>query len=78
LTSAHLFTKTKDMKIAVLRETKAGEKRVALTPTVAQQFIKQGYSCLVETQAGYQSNFSDEAYTQAGLLIQKKMAHQWT
>jgi NAD(P) transhydrogenase subunit alpha len=57
------------MKIAVLRETKAGEKRVALSPTVATQFIKQGYNCLVETQAGYNSNFSDEAYTQVGCRI---------
>jgi NAD(P) transhydrogenase subunit alpha len=57
------------MKIAVVKETKAGEKRVALSPSVAQQFIKQGYTCLVETQAGYASNFSDEAYQQAGCTI---------
>jgi NAD(P) transhydrogenase subunit alpha len=57
------------MKIAVLRETKAGEKRVALSPTVATQFIKQGYNCLIETQAGYNSNFSDEAYAQVGCRI---------
>lgn len=57
------------MKIAVLKETKAGEKRVALSPTVAQQFIKQGYSCLIETHAGYASNFSDETYQQAGCTI---------
>lgn len=57
------------MKIAVLKETKAGEKRVALSPTVAQQFIKQGYSCSVESLAGYASNFSDEAYQQAGCTI---------
>ncbi len=57
------------MKIAVLKETKAGEKRVALSPTVAQQFIKQGHSCLIETQAGYASNFSDEAYQNAGCSV---------
>lgn len=57
------------MKIAVVKETKAGEKRVALSPTVAQQFIKQGYSCLVESNAGYTSNFSDEAYQQAGCNV---------
>jgi NAD(P) transhydrogenase subunit alpha len=57
------------MKIGVVKETKNGEKRVALTPAVAQQFIKQGYTCQVETQAGYASNFSDEMYQQAGCVI---------
>ena len=57
------------MKISVVKETKIGEKRVALTPSVAKQFIKQGYTCFVETQAGYASNFSDEAYQEAGCSI---------
>ncbi len=57
------------MKIGVVKETRPGEKRVALSPAVAQQFIKQGYQCLVETQAGYASNFSDDHYTQAGCTI---------
>ncbi|TAE89969.1 MAG: Re/Si-specific NAD(P)(+) transhydrogenase subunit alpha [Bacteroidetes bacterium] len=57
------------MKIIVLKETKHHEKRVALTPAVAQQFIKLGYSCLVETNAGYASNFDDEAYLKAGCEI---------
>ena len=57
------------MKIGVVKESKSGEKRVALTPAVAQQFIKQGFSCLVESNAGYLSNFSDEAYVQAGCSI---------
>lgn len=57
------------MKIAVVKETKIGEKRVALTPAVAQQFSKQGYVCLVESQAGYASNFSNEAYIASGCTI---------
>jgi H+-translocating NAD(P) transhydrogenase subunit alpha len=62
------------MKIAVIKETKTGEKRVALTPAVASQFIKQGYSCLVQSQAGYASNFSDEAYLQSGCQIETDIA----
>ena len=58
------------MKIAILKESKAGEKRVAITPAVAQQFIKQGYTCLIEQDAGYASNFSDKAYEQAGCSIE--------
>lgn len=57
------------MKIFVVKESRTGEKRVALTPAVASQFIKQGYSCIVETQAGYNSNFDDEAYKNAGCTI---------
>lgn len=57
------------MKIAVLKESKSGEKRVAITPAVAQQFIKQGYTCFVEQEAGYASNFSDKAYEQIGCTI---------
>lgn len=57
------------MKIAVIKETRPGEKRVALSPAVTQQFIKQGYSCSVETKAGYDSNFDDEAYKNAGCTI---------
>lgn len=57
------------MKIAILKESKAGEKRVAITPAVAQQFIKQGYTCMIEQDAGYASNFSDKAYEQAGCSI---------
>lgn len=59
------------MKIAVVKETREGEKRVALSPTVAKEFIKKGYSCVVETQAGYASNFSDEAYREAGCSIEQ-------
>lgn len=57
------------MRIAVVKETREGEKRVALSPSVALQFIKKGYSCQVESQAGYASNFSNEAYEEAGCTI---------
>lgn len=57
------------MKIAVLKETRTGEKRVALTPATASQFIKLGFTCSIEAGAGYASNFSDEAYTQAGCTV---------
>lgn len=60
------------MKIFVLKESKPNEKRVALTPLVAAQFIKQGYSCLVERNAGYNSNFDDESYKNVGCNIVDK------
>lgn len=60
------------MKIAVLKETREGENRVALTPNVCIQLIKQGFECLVENNAGYNSNFNDESYAKAGCQIMSK------
>ncbi|OYU96892.1 MAG: NAD(P)(+) transhydrogenase (Re/Si-specific) subunit alpha [Bacteroidetes bacterium B1(2017)] len=60
------------MKIAVVKESRKAENRVALTPQVAQQLIKNGHEVLVESKAGYASNFSDDAYTKAGCTISSK------
>jgi NAD(P) transhydrogenase subunit alpha len=57
------------MKIGVLKESREKEKRVALTPAVAVQFIKAGYTCMVETGSGLNSNFSDKNYSDAGCSI---------
>jgi NAD(P) transhydrogenase subunit alpha len=57
------------VKIGVIKETKSGEKRVALTPQVAAQLVKLGYSCSIEQGAGYSSNFSDDAYANSGCSI---------
>jgi NAD(P) transhydrogenase subunit alpha len=61
------------MKILVLKESKLNEKRVALTPAIASQYIKQGYDCFVESNAGYDSNFDNEAYKNAGCVIVNKL-----
>lgn len=57
------------MKIGTIKETKAGENRVALSPDVVKNFIKQGFECIIESGAGIASNFSDEIYTAAGASI---------
>ncbi|WP_247237730.1 Re/Si-specific NAD(P)(+) transhydrogenase subunit alpha [Telluribacter sp. SYSU D00476] len=57
------------MKIAVPKETKPLERRVALTPDVVKSLQKAGFSCLIETGAGEASYFSDDLYLQAGALI---------
>lgn len=68
----HLNKFNLQVKIAVLKETREGENRVALTPNVCGQLIKQGYECLVENNAGYNSNFNDEAYLNVGCKIISK------
>lgn len=57
------------MKIAVPKETKEREKRVALTPDVVKSLIKTGFECYVETNAGLNSYFDDASYTEAGAKI---------
>jgi NAD(P) transhydrogenase subunit alpha len=57
------------LKIAVPKETKPYEKRVALTPDVIKSLVKAGFSCIIENGAGFSSNYLDEAYQQAGATI---------
>lgn len=57
------------MKIAVPKETKFKENRVALTPDAIKDLVKKGFECLVETGAGLNSYFADEAYADAGALM---------
>ncbi len=57
------------MKIGTIKETRADENRVALSPNVCKQFIKNGFECIIESGAGITSFFSDEAYTAAGATV---------
>jgi NAD(P) transhydrogenase subunit alpha len=57
------------MKLAVPKETKLKENRVALTPDVVKDLVKKGFEVTVESSAGMNSFFSDEAYTAAGAQL---------
>lgn len=62
------------MKIAVLRETFPGERRVALVPAVVPQVKKLGdekhpVEVLVETGAGEAAGFTDEMYREKGAEV---------
>ena len=57
------------MKIGTTRELRQGENRVALSPTVCKQFIKNGFECFIESGAGENSFFSDVAYSEAGATV---------
>ncbi len=57
------------MKLAVLKEHKPFEKRVALTPDICGNLIKNGFQVSVEKEAGFASFFSDDAYKAAGATI---------
>jgi NAD(P) transhydrogenase subunit alpha len=57
------------VQIAVPRESKVGETRVAATPATVAQLIGLGYDVLVESGAGEASSFADSAYSDAGARI---------
>jgi len=57
------------MKIAVLREGAAGEKRVAASPETVRKFIALGAQVAVEHGAGGQASVSDADYEAAGATV---------
>jgi NAD(P) transhydrogenase subunit alpha len=57
------------VNIAVPKETKVKENRVALTPDVVKDLIKKGFTVTIEKGAGENSYFKDEVYTAAGATI---------
>lgn len=57
------------MKIAVVRETVAGERRVALVPESCAKLAKAGIEVCVERGAGEAAFFPDEGYRAAGASL---------
>ncbi|MCG6989028.1 MAG: Re/Si-specific NAD(P)(+) transhydrogenase subunit alpha [Gemmatimonadetes bacterium] len=57
------------MKVAVLKETRAGEHRVALVAQGVQTLSKSGLEVVVESGAGEAAGISDDGYKQAGASI---------
>jgi NAD(P) transhydrogenase subunit alpha len=62
------------MKIAVLKERRSGEKRVAISPEVAGKLIALGFDVSVEKGAGESASFFDEAYKTTGASIAESAA----
>jgi H+-translocating NAD(P) transhydrogenase subunit alpha len=57
------------VQLAVLTETRAGERRVALVPDVVKKLVTAGWDVAVQSGAGVGAAFSDEAYAGAGATI---------
>ncbi len=62
------------MKIAIVKERREGERRVAATPETAKRFAGLGLEVVVEQAAGSAASFPDEAYRQAGAAIAESAA----
>ncbi|MFC6343387.1 NAD(P)(+) transhydrogenase (Re/Si-specific) subunit alpha, partial [Nocardioides hankookensis] len=57
------------MKIAVARETRAGEMRVAMVPELVAKLTGLGYEVAVEPGAGRHALIADEEYAEAGAVL---------
>ena len=57
------------MKIAVLKESRPYEKRVAATPDTVKKMVKMGLSVAVEQGAGLHASIADSHYRDAGATI---------
>ncbi len=55
--------------VGVLRESAAGERRVAVTAETARKLVARGARVLIEAGAGLPAGQTDEAYRQAGAEI---------
>src|SRR5256886_17537660 len=54
------------MKVGVVKEIKADEYRVALTPAGARELVQRGHDVPVESGAGEGSSFPDAPYEPVG------------
>ncbi|MFA6279847.1 MAG: Re/Si-specific NAD(P)(+) transhydrogenase subunit alpha [Bdellovibrionales bacterium] len=57
------------MKIAVLKERRPLEMRVAATPDTVKRFKALGYDVAVESDCGIEASYLDEAYGAAGAVV---------
>lgn len=62
-------TNLRSVKIAVARETREGEARVAMVPELVGKLTGLGYEVLVEPGAGSNAEFADEEYAEAGASL---------
>ena len=57
------------VEVRVVKESAAGERRVAATPETVKKLIAAGAQVIVERGAGTGAGFIDQAYTDAGALL---------
>jgi len=57
------------MRIAVAKEIRAGEKRVALVPDIISKLTRAGLDVVIESGAGVAAQFSDQQFIDAGATV---------
>lgn len=62
------------MKIAVLKETRSGETRVAASPETVKKYVGMGAEVTVQSGAGDSARFADTDFVEAGAAISPSAA----
>ena len=57
------------MKLAIVKERRVNERRVAATPDSVKHLVGLGLEAVVESGAGSEAQFADDSYTAAGATI---------
>ncbi|MBX3079317.1 MAG: alanine dehydrogenase [Cryobacterium sp.] len=65
------------MKVAIPKEIKNNEFRVAITPAGVHDLVANGHDVIVETGAGIGSSITDDEYESAGARISATAAETW-
>jgi NAD(P) transhydrogenase subunit alpha len=65
------------LKVGVPKEIHSGERRVAVVPRMAAKLAKLGFDVMVESGAGHQAAFTDQAYEEAGARIVADPVKVW-
>jgi NAD(P) transhydrogenase subunit alpha len=65
------------MRVAVPRERRPGERRVAATPETVGRLLQLGFQVAIESAAGAGASFGDEDYKASGAQIVKDARELW-
>jgi NAD(P) transhydrogenase subunit alpha len=65
------------MKLGIVKETRAEERRVAASPQVVGKWVKAGWEVVIEGGAGDEAAYPDEQYVAAGATVVDRAA-AWT
>ncbi|MBK6695461.1 MAG: Re/Si-specific NAD(P)(+) transhydrogenase subunit alpha [Myxococcales bacterium] len=66
------------MRVAIPRELRVGERRVAATPDTAARLIKLGFDVSIEKGAGEAASFRDAEYEAAGVTVVSDASALWS
>src|ERR1043165_2099058 len=62
------------MKLGIVKETRAEERRVAASPAVVAKWVKGGWDVAVERGAGADASYPDAQYEAVGASIVDRQA----
>lgn len=57
------------MKVGIIRDTDEGERRIAITPAIAEKYARHGIAVTIESGIGEHLGFTAEAFRKAGAEV---------